>query len=279
MVPGKYVSPVQVWIPDKNTFTFDLGPRPGVKSHKNIWDRHGHVNPDGSPIKVTSHQVRHFLNTIAQEGDLGQLYIAKWSGRVNISQNRAYNHMSEYDVLYKVKQIDGIGALMGPLEKVNKHVPVTLEDLNAIGECVAHVTEFGFCVHDFSMVPCQKHRNCLNCTEQVCIKGYKEKLKRLKLQRTCIKKEFDKSEQGLKNGYNGADRWYEHQKLSLMRIDELIGLLESNQIADGAVIRLRNDQEYSPLKRAIAARTSQKMLPGKGPDKKAMRALLGGGLG
>jgi len=273
------VSPVQIWIPDKNTFTFDLGPRAGLKNHKSIWDRHGHVSPDGSPIKITSHQLRHFLNTIAQEGDLGQLYIAKWSGRVNISQNRAYNHMSEYEILDKVKQIDGVDALMGPLEKVKKHLPVTLEDLNAIGECVAHITEFGFCVHDFSMVPCQKHRDCLNCTEQVCIKGDKEKLKRLKVQRTCIKKEFDKSEKGLANGYNGADRWYEHHKLSLVRIDELIGLLESNKIADGAVIRLRNDQEYSPLKREIAARAGQKRLPGKGPDKKEMRALLGGGLG
>ncbi|MBI9091111.1 MAG: hypothetical protein JEZ12_18010 [Desulfobacterium sp.] len=275
----KGVSPVFIWSPNKSTLTFDLGPRVGMKHHKSIWDRHGHVSPDGSSIKITSHQLRHFLNTIAQEGDLGQLYIAKWSGRVNISQNRVYNHMSEYEVLDKVKKIDGVGALLGPLEKVKKHMPVTLEDLNAIGECVAHVTEFGFCVHDFSMVPCQKHRDCLNCTEQVCIKGDTEKLKRLKVQRTCIKNEFDKSEQGLKDGYNGADRWYEHHKLSLARIDQLIGLLESNKIADGAVIRLRNDQEYSPLKREIEARAAHKKLPGKGPGKKEMRALLGGGLG
>ena len=101
----------------------------------------------------------------------------------------------------------------------------------------------------------------------------------MSLRKPWIKKEFDKSEKGLANGYNGADRWYEHHKLSLVRIDELIGLLESNKIADGAVIRLRNDQEYSPLKREIAARAGQKRLPGKGPDKKEMRALLGGGLG
>lgn len=273
------VSPVQIGGSDNNTLTFDLGPRPRAKNHKSIWDRHGYLNPDGSPIKITSHQFRHFLNTLAQQGDLGQLYIAKWSGRVNISQNRVYNHMTEYEVLTKVKQIDGIGALLGPLEKVRRHEPVTLADLDAIGECLAHVTEFGFCVHDFSMVPCQKHRDCLNCTEQVCIKGDHEKLNRLKVQRRCIEKEFDKAVMGIKEGYSGAGRWVDHQKLSLARIDELIGLLESTDISDGAVIRLRNDEEYSPLKREIAAKTAQKKRPGKGPDKNEIKALLGGGLG
>ena len=273
------VSPVRIWSPDNNTLSFDLSPRPGVKFHMSIWDRQGYVDPDGSPIKITSHQFRHFLNTIAQEGDLGQLYIAKWSGRVSIGQNRDYNHMSEIKILDKVKKIDGIDALLGPLEKVETHLPVTLDDLNAIGECVAHVTEFGFCVHDFSMVPCLKHRDCLNCSEQICIKGDKEKLKRLKVQRKCIKEQFNKCEQGVKNGYNGTDRWYEHHKLSLERIDQLIDLLESNKIVDGTVIRLGNDKGYSPLRRELAAKAGQKKITNNSPSKNDIRALLGGGLG
>lgn len=43
-----------------------------------------------------------------------------------------------------------------------------------------YVTEYGYCVHDFSMLPCQKHRDCLNCNEQVCVKGDEEKLERSK---------------------------------------------------------------------------------------------------
>lgn len=274
----KGVSPVRIWTPDNNAFTFDLGPR-NVKSHKSIWERYGYTNPDGSAIKITSHQFRHFLNTLAQEGDLGQLVIAKWSGRVNIGQNRAYNHVPAYKILDKVKKIDGYDKLSGPLEKVKKKEPVTLEDLNAIGESVAHITEFGFCVHDFSMVPCQKHRDCLNCTEQVCIKGDKEKLKRLIVQQKYIEEEYEKAAKGIENGFNGADRWYEHQKLSLARINELIELLESKNIPDGAVIQLRNDLEHSPLKREIAARTSQKEIPQRGPNLSQMKALMGGGFG
>jgi hypothetical protein len=275
---GQKVSPVKVWVPNNGTLTFDLGPR-NKKYHMSIWDRHGYVNPDGSPIKVSAHQFRHFLNTIAQEGDLGQLYIAKWSGRVNVSQNRAYNHISEHQILNKVRKIDGFNALMESPEKVKKNAPVTIKDLNDIGRAVAHITEFGFCVHEFSMVTCQKHLDCLNCSEQVCIKGDKERLRRLKIQQKLIQKEFEKAEQGIQKGYSGADRWYLHQKLTLSRVNELIKLLESKDLAEGAVIRLRNDLEHSPLKREIAARMAQKQLPEKGPNLSEMKALIGGTFG
>lgn len=42
-----------------------------------------------------------------------------------------------------------------------------------------HTTEFGLCTHSYIDEPCLKYRNCLNCTEHVCIKGDKEKTKRL----------------------------------------------------------------------------------------------------
>ncbi|MAY34930.1 MAG: integrase [Spongiibacteraceae bacterium] len=272
------VSPVQLWTPDNATFTYDLGPRKGT-NQKSIWQRHGYKNPDGSEIKLTSHQLRHLLNTVAQRGDLGQLDIAMWSGRSNIHQNRTYNHMSEYEVLDKVKGVPGLVAMMGPLDKVKSHMPVTLEDLDAIGEGIAHVTEYGFCVHDFSMVPCQKHRDCINCTEQVCVKGDEEKLARLKMQRDMTQAQLDKAESGVAEGFYGAGRWYEHQKQTLTRTIELIQLLESDDIEDGAVIRLRNDSEFSPLRREIAAKESQPRLGVGSADKEEMRALLGGDFG
>jgi hypothetical protein len=253
------VSPVLLWTLDNAQFTYDLGPR-NTKHHKSIWERHGYVNPDGTSIKVTSHQLRHLLNTIAQRGDLGQLDIAMWSGRANIHQNKTYNHMSEYEVIDKAKSIVGIEKMMGPLEKVKSHLPVTLQDLETIGEGIAHVTEYGFCVHDFSMIPCQKHRDCLNCNEQVCIKGDGEKLNRLKLQRDMIKTQLKKTKNGMADGYYGADRWHEHQKATLERADELISLLESEDIKGGAIIRLRNQREYSAMKRELAMIEAQEKL-------------------
>ncbi len=179
----------------------------------------------------------------------------------------------------KVKAIPSVVAMMGPLDKVKSHMPVTLKDLDAIGEGIAHVTEYGYCVHDFSMIPCQKYLDCINCTEQVCVKGDKEKLARLKMQKDTILTQLAKASTGMAEGFYGAGRWFEHQKQTLERTVELIRLLESDVIEDGAVIRLRNEQEFSPLKREMAAKIAQQKLDPDGQIKDEMRTLLGGEFG
>lgn len=251
---NKRVSPVVLWTPDENSFTFDLTVRERVEKHRSIWKRHGFTRKDGSDIKLTSHQIRHFLNTASQRGELGQLDIAKWSGRANIDQNNTYNHESSFEVLEKVKSIPALQKMAGPLEKIVKKEPVTLEDLRSIGDGIAHITLFGFCVHDFAMVPCQKYRDCLNCNEHACIKGDYVKLEKLKMYREEIKRQHDKALAGESEETFGSSRWIEHQVLSLQRADQLIEILESPYVEDGAIVRLKTDQEFSPLKRAIAAK-------------------------
>lgn len=262
-------SPIRLWVPGKSTFTTDLNYIDGQE--RSIWRRHGYRNPDGSEITVTSHQVRHFLNTAAQRGALGQLDIAKWSGRANIHQNAVYNHMSD-DEHVELARSAGVG---GVLEKIRANTPVTYADLEAVGEGIAHVTEYGFCVHDYSMLPCQKHRDCLNCTEQVCVKGDSTKLDRLRQQRGLIQMQLEKAKAADSAGTYGADRWSQHQIKSLERLDQLIQMLESPELPDGTAIRLSGDQEYSPLKRELAARQTSPSLPSSEPDVDELRALLG----
>jgi hypothetical protein len=248
-------SRVKLWVPGKSIFTNDLNYLEGHE--RSIWTRHGYKNPDGSPVSMTSHQLRHLLNTAAQRGNLGQLDIAKWSARANIHQNATYNHMSE-DEYVKLSE----NALPeGVLDKVRKNAPVTLEDLNQVGDAIAHVTIFGFCVHDYAMLPCQKHRDCLNCTEHACIKGDAEKLERLKVQRNLTRVQLDKARAADVSGYFGADRWSQHQLKTLERLNQLIEIMGSSEICDGSVVMLNNDQEYSPLKRELAARDATCRLP------------------
>jgi len=271
--PDLNTSPVMLWVPDNNVFTDDLKVVAG-RNKKSIWQRHGYKNSDGSDIRLTSHQIRHFLNTAAQRGDLGQLDIAKWSGRANIHQNAVYNHMADDEYVAAARET-GIGN--GLVAKIKVNAPVTFDDLQAVGEGIAHVTEFGFCVHDYSMVPCQRHRDCLNCTEQVCVKGDAGKLERLKLQRDGIRLQLEKAKAASADGIYGADRWTQHQLKTLERADALIDLLESPQTPDGTVIWLSNDQEHSPLKRAIAARSSEPELgQPQEPDIEEIRLLLAG---
>src|SRR5690606_21565231 len=230
---------------------------------------------DGTPISMASHQIRHFLNTIANRGDMGQLAIAKWSGRKNIHQNATYNHMTDEEHVEMARDA-GIGTA---LRKVRQNLPVTLADLESVGDGVAHVTIFGFCVHDYSMLPCQKHRDCLNCTEHACVKGDAVKLGRLKEHRDAIRDQLAKAQSANEDGIYGADRWSAHQIKTLERVEQLINILESEETPDGTIIRLSSDQEFSPLKRAIAARSSDSSLsePEEAvPNMDELRALLGG---
>lgn len=254
-------SRVKLWIPGKSLFTTDINDTKG--QGPSIWQRNGYKNPDGSEVSMTSHQVRHLLNTAAQRGNLGQLDIAKWSARANIHQNATYNHMSEdeYVKLSENALPDGI------LDKVRKNAPVTFEDLNQVGDAIAHVTIFGFCVHDYSMLPCQKHRDCLNCTEHACIKGDAQKLERLKVQRRLTEVQLDKAKAADDSGYFGADRWSHHQLRTLKRLDQLIEVMENPNNPDGSIIMLNNDQEYSPLKRELAARQATSRLRDSAPEK------------
>lgn len=266
-------SPILLWSPGKSTFTTDLNHIPGQEN--NIWRRHGYAGRDGAQISMTSHQLRHFLNTVAQRGSLGQLDLAKWSGRANAHQNATYNHMSDDEHVDLARSV-GLG---GVLEKVRGNAPVTFDDLNAVGDGIAHVTEYGFCVHDFSMLPCQKHRDCLNCTEHVCIKGDEERTKRLMQQRDGIHMQLEKSRKAAADGLYGADRWTEHQLKTLQRVNQLIEILESPHTPEGSVVLLNHEQEFTPLKRELAARSSTVKLltiPPDAPDSNELRSLLRG---
>jgi hypothetical protein len=243
-------SRVKLWTPGKSLFTTDLNQIPGQE--RSIWIRHGYKNPNGSDISMTSHQMRHLLNTAAQRGNLGQLDIAKWSGRANIHQNAVYNHVTEKERTKLTER-----ALPSGLpQKSETKAPVTLADIGAAGDSIAHVTVFGYCGHDFSMLPCQIHRDCLNCSEHVCVKGDAIKLKNIKTQRDVTVIQLEKAKAAQSAGYDGADRWSQHQIEALKRIDQIIHILESPEVPDGSVIRQNNDREFSPLQREIAARKS-----------------------
>ena len=106
---------------------------------------------------------------------MSQIEIARWSGRVEVKQNRVYDHMSEFEIVDMIRSRDDDFVLDGPLEelrqKISEKLPIDRKSFNILAIPTAHITELGYCIHDYTMSPCQKHLDCLNCTEQVCMKG------------------------------------------------------------------------------------------------------------
>lgn len=250
-------SPVLLWRPSVNILNDDLGHRESQPGYfaPNIFVRNA-AHLGVATGKITSHQFRHHLNTVAQRGGLAQSEIAKWSGRADPRQNRVYNHMSEHELAGMLREHSAMLPLGSSLSEASKDLaakmPLTRQEFNMLTVPTVHVTEFGFCVHDFVMSPCQRFRDCLNCTEHVCLKG-EHRLLRLKEQLGITRDQVHRAELGLQEGSVGADRWLEVHKLTVNRLEQLVAVLEDPAVEDGAIIRLNNDKQFSPARRATEA--------------------------
>lgn len=241
--------PIELYKPTNNFFSNDLSPRESLeKQHKSIFDRYGYFSETGERLKITSHQARHLLNTIAQRGGLSNLEIAKWSGRADVKQNRIYNHMTDYEMVAIAERIDTSKTMFGPIGNLETPLPVTTQEFNALEQAAVHITEYGYCVHDYTMSPCEKYRDCINCTEQVCIKGNSSKLERIKERLEKTEKLLLKVEKDVNEDDIGADRWFSYHKKTATRLHELIDILENPKIENGAQIKLRGN-DFSQLRR------------------------------
>lgn len=254
-------SPVILWAPDVNVFNNDLGPRAALQAeHQSIFDRYGYKDAGGNRLKLTSHQTRHLLNTIANRGGMSQELIAKWSGRADKKQNRVYNHMNEFERVAQAEAIDLNRELFGPGGMVSALVPLTPKDLELVERGAIHATDYGVCIHDYVVSPCERFRDCLNCHEQVCIKGDKKKEERIRSRHQEVGKDLAAARLAVENGFVGADRWFEHHEMLYDRLSQLVAIFDDPVVPEGALIKLHGGGNYSHLNRAIQEKLSGDVL-------------------
>ena len=204
-----------------------------------LFSRLGFTEADSSPIRVTTHQFRHMLNTMAQKGGATQFDIAKWSGRKDLSQNTIYDHESAGELLSRVQATVGdAGGLFGLPARIQINEPATREQYAQLVAPTAHTTEIGFCLHDFAASPCQLHMDCLRCTEHVCVKGNRHKTEVIRKRLTEARSLLAKAEDGMSAEAWGADRWVEAQTENVARLEALLAILEDRNLPDGTIIRV-----------------------------------------
>jgi hypothetical protein len=210
----------------------------GTKGRVTIFQRFGYVEKDGAPIRVRTHQLRHYLNTLAQAGGLSQLDIALWSGRANIHQNAVYDHVSDKDALAILDDnTQNDRHILPTLAAKRKAVLIKRDEFARLQIKTAHTTEFGFCVHDFAMLPCQLHMDCLNCYEHLCIKGDRVRNESLRQWRDETTKLLEHCRTAELAGVLGADRWTQHQTRTLTRVEEILEVYDDESVPNGAVIQ------------------------------------------
>ena len=256
---GRNTSKVHVFRATNNTLISRIS-KASSSNYLNFFDRNGYKHDDGTSVKLKSHALRHLVNTMAQRGGMSQIEIARWSGRVEVKQNRVYDHMSEFEIVDMIRSRDDDFVLDGPLEelrqKISEKLPIDRKSFNILAIPTAHITELGYCIHDYTMSPCQKHLDCLNCTEQVCMKGDRrlENIQQIYDQNKAL---LEKMDSDIAEGLAGVDRWYEHTRMTLQRAESLLAILKDPAVPNGSMIKLHNPQEYSPIKRALETRESK----------------------
>lgn len=152
-----------------------LGANPGGRT---VFSRNRKLAPDGRPWRITSHQLRHLLNTLAQSKYLPQSLIALWSGRASEAQNVWYDHTSpevHIEAYLHIMDESIDVPVVGPLSEkiaVRQRVEVVSardvlrEEIGAL-----HVTKYGLCRHNYALTPCPKQKDCVSCGENLFVKG------------------------------------------------------------------------------------------------------------
>lgn len=209
-----------------------------------IFERFDYTEDDGSPIELASHSLRHYLNMLAQMGGLSSTEIAIFSGRKDVNQNRAYDHMSSDEVQAPISKALKAG-FTANLVPVGGRELILRNEFKGIDIVAAHTTEYGWCTHNFASEPCQMYRDCVNCEEQECVKGEEHKEANLRQLKAETEYLLEQAREALSDEEYGADNWVKHQAKTLERVNALLSILEDPSVAPGARIRL--DLNNAPL--------------------------------
>ena len=184
-------------------------------------------------------------------GGLSDLDIAKWSGRKDVRQNRAYDHVSARDKLALIRDAVGDQSKMfGSLGYAPNVPAITRDEFANLKVMNAHTTEFGYCIHDYASSPCQKHLDCLNCNELVCIKGDSAREANIRRQLEETRELLVAARKGVEDGVYGSNRWVEHQAQTLQRLEELCAIIEDPMVRQGACVQLKHLPTVSRLVQA-----------------------------
>ncbi|HHF3323068.1 hypothetical protein [Haemophilus influenzae] len=181
---------------------------------------------------------------------MDELTLANWAGRARLADNKAYDHRTEEE---KSEEARSILIPEHPLllDKIHLNLPITHEELGKDKPGVAIVTEIGLCEHDYAMSPCSRHGDCETCKELVCIKGMDSSLEIPKQREIQLTEQFTKAKEHHKMEVFGADRWISSLGWRLTHIRTKIKFLENEQIPDGALLRVPDEYDPSPIKQTL----------------------------
>lgn len=194
-----------------------------------------------------SHAYRHMVNTACWLGGLSEWEINWWSHRKKIGQGRIYNHTSHEQQMNLVVHGAYKEAELSPkqrLDAINNNLSVTRKNLGLSFELIPHGNggftfnhPLGTCSHNYSLGPCLKDMNCIECDENIYCKGDKRTLKNLMEEFHFVNQNLLEAQKS--GDFLGITRF--ERRFSIL--DALIKTLgENSPLVDGDLVALSREQ-------------------------------------
>lgn len=121
-----------------------------------------YVEPDGTPVAVTSHMCRRLFVTIGLTAGATLMDMMRWQGREHVGDLKAYDKRSMAEKAALVRDAIKSGRLRGHVAQAYVQLADDVRDEWLEDQVQAmHVTPLGLCVHDFTATPCPRALNCL----------------------------------------------------------------------------------------------------------------------
>lgn len=191
---------------------------------------------DGAVCAITSHQLRHWLNDLADKGGLPIELLTRWMGRENAYDTEAYRHASVDERLAWVKQSIQEERLSGTMTDVYFELPEGERDAFLSGQIQAvHFTPMGICIHDFAIEPCPYHLNCVRgCPDYLRTKGnQRERQYLLQIRENTQQALAYANKQANEGNQDLAEAWVSHHEATLRGIDAALTVDDCDWVEAG----------------------------------------------
>ncbi|MCT2530470.1 hypothetical protein N2382_06305 [SAR92 clade bacterium H921] len=141
----------------------------GTKNHEDsVFSRLSILDEDTEePVKMTSHDIRHWLNTVYQKGGLSQDQIALIFNRKSKKQNQTYDQTSNAErqqrIRAAIKENEALGRIADNYSEIAEFSRDEAEGyLEAVTRMINPMPH-GVCMLDWSTTPCPHHLSCFDC--------------------------------------------------------------------------------------------------------------------
>ena len=207
---------------------------------KSAFEKFGIREANGAFCRMTTHQLRHWLNHIADKGGLAVELQTRWLGRENSKDTEAYRHATVSERLEWVKTGMREGSLQGIKADIYVELPRSQREAFLDGEIqAAHITAFGICLHDFAVTPCPFHLNCVRgCPDYLRTRGNQKEREHLIQIRTATERALHMARLQATHNAGIAEPWVRHCEQTLDGIAKALAVDDDMEPGDSRSIAL-----------------------------------------